>query len=142
MAVILDHQKNLCDLGFLLKLNHSRKKFSSRTSDRFETINQIGNVFLIFIRMHYDGDFNTWLQLAKCLHIWDLDSRGYHRGLWRLNYYSVHLLVIGVPYSPYSVYKPPNVLAITEFSPTSSSSSASSLLSVFSSPKSSLKEIA
>lgn len=38
----------------------------------------------------------------QCLHVWDLDVRGYHRGLWRLFRRRNHLLVVAVPISPYS----------------------------------------
>jgi len=39
---------------------------------------------------------------AQCLHVWDLDVRGYHRGLWRLFRKRNHVLVVAVPISPYS----------------------------------------
>ena len=38
--------------------------------------------------------------------MWDLDSRGYHRGLWRLHVQGSPLLVVGVPYSAYSRLRP------------------------------------
>ncbi|OTF76181.1 hypothetical protein BLA29_008845 [Euroglyphus maynei] len=74
------------------------------------------NIYLIFIRMIHVHDYNAWLQVAKCLHIWDLDARGYHHGMWRLHYYRV-------PYSPYSVFKPPHVVPLSFVSKSSSSSS-------------------
>lgn len=42
------------------------------------------------------------LSPPQCLHIWDLDVRGNHRGLWRLFRKKNHFLVVGVPASPYS----------------------------------------
>lgn len=39
---------------------------------------------------------------CQCLHIWDLDVRGNHKGLWRLFRKKNHFLVVGVPASPYS----------------------------------------
>lgn len=42
------------------------------------------------------------LSLSQCLHVWDLDVRGYHRGLWRLFRKRNHVLVVAVPISPYS----------------------------------------
>ncbi|KAH9517957.1 Protein O-linked-mannose beta-1,2-N-acetylglucosaminyltransferase 1 [Dermatophagoides farinae] len=66
------------------------------------------NIYLIFIRMIHVHDYDTWLHIAKCLHIWDLDARGYHHGMWRLHYYRV-------PYSPYSVFKPPHVVPLSFF---------------------------
>jgi len=61
---------------------------------------------ILFISMNNSKDFGTWLALAKCLHVWDLDARGFHKGLWRLNFNEIPLYVIGAPFSPYSKYKP------------------------------------
>lgn len=38
----------------------------------------------------------------QCLHVWDLDVRGYHRGLWRLFRKRNQVLVVAVPVSPYA----------------------------------------
>ncbi|XP_058299330.1 protein O-linked-mannose beta-1,2-N-acetylglucosaminyltransferase 1 isoform X2 [Hylobates moloch] len=81
-AEVLDHSKNPCEDSFLPDTE--------------------GHTYVAFIRMEKDDDFTTWTQLAKCLHIWDLDVRGNHRGLWRLFRKKNHFLVVGVPASPYS----------------------------------------
>ncbi|XP_032103328.1 protein O-linked-mannose beta-1,2-N-acetylglucosaminyltransferase 1 isoform X1 [Sapajus apella] len=91
-AEVLDHSKNPCEDSFLPDTE--------------------GHIYVAFIRMEKDDDFTTWTQLAKCLHIWDLDVRGNHRGLWRLFRKKNHFLVVGVPASPYSVKKPPSVTPI------------------------------
>uniref|UniRef100_A0A2K5MGJ3 Protein O-linked-mannose beta-1,2-N-acetylglucosaminyltransferase n=1 Tax=Cercocebus atys TaxID=9531 RepID=A0A2K5MGJ3_CERAT len=91
-AEVLDHSKNPCEDSFLPDTE--------------------GHTYVAFIRMEKDDDFTTWTQLAKCLHIWDLDVRGNHRGLWRLFRKKNHFLVVGVPASPYSVKKPPSVTPI------------------------------
>lgn len=65
------------------------------------------------MRMGNEHDFSSWLPLAKCLHVWDLDARGFHRGLVRLHLNGAHLLIIGVPYSPYSVFKPPKIVPLS-----------------------------
>ena len=57
---------------------------------------------IFFIQMKHSKDFNSWLALAKCLHIWDLDARGYHHGLWRLFINETPFYIIGAPFSPYS----------------------------------------
>ena len=57
---------------------------------------------VLYIEMNHAKDFVTWLALAKCLHVWDLDARGYHRGMWRMHYNGVPLFIIGAPFSPYS----------------------------------------
>ncbi|KAK2504177.1 hypothetical protein MC885_007146 [Smutsia gigantea] len=71
-----------------------------------------GHTYVAFIQMEKDDDFTAWTQLAKCLHIWDLDVRGNHRGLWRLFRKKNHFLVVGVPASPYSVKKPSSITPI------------------------------
>ncbi|KAL0604513.1 Protein O-linked-mannose beta-1,2-N-acetylglucosaminyltransferase 1 [Plecturocebus cupreus] len=81
-AEVLDHSKSPCEDSFLPDTE--------------------GHTYVAFIRMEKDDDFTTWTQLAKCLHIWDLDVRGNHRGLWRLFRKKNHFLVVGVPASPYS----------------------------------------
>ncbi|XP_012289992.1 protein O-linked-mannose beta-1,2-N-acetylglucosaminyltransferase 1 isoform X3 [Aotus nancymaae] len=91
-AEVLDHSKNPCEDSFLPDTE--------------------GHTYVAFIRMEKDDDFTTWTQLAKCFHIWDLDVRGNHRGLWRLFRKKNHFLVVGVPASPYSVKKPPSVTPI------------------------------
>lgn len=123
MAVIVDHKKSPCEANFLKQPQMGKRQMQNQ-SLLLSSVQMIDttSVYLIFIRMLHDHDFNTWLQMAKCLHVWDLDARGYHRGMWRLHYNGVHLLIIGVPYSPYSVFKPPHVMPL-QLSKLSSSSS-------------------
>ncbi|KAF0295408.1 Protein O-linked-mannose beta-1,2-N-acetylglucosaminyltransferase 1 [Amphibalanus amphitrite] len=64
---------------------------------------------VLFIKMKREKDTKTWLKVAKCLKVWDLDARGYHRGLWRLHLNGAPLLVVGVPYSAYSRLRPARV---------------------------------
>ncbi|KAK8383416.1 hypothetical protein O3P69_019063 [Scylla paramamosain] len=85
-ATLLDHTTSPCDEDFIPDTR--------------------GQTFLLFIHMAHHKDFTTWLQVAKCLRIWDLDGRGYHRGMWRLNIKTNPLLIVGVPFSQYSKYKP------------------------------------
>ncbi|XP_067315943.1 protein O-linked-mannose beta-1,2-N-acetylglucosaminyltransferase 1 [Pseudorasbora parva] len=91
-AEVLDHSKNPCDDSFIPDTE--------------------GKTFVMFIKMEQETDTNTWTELAKCLHVWDLDVRGYHKGLWRLFRKKNHVLVVAVPISPYSVKKPNNVTPI------------------------------
>ncbi|XP_056607524.1 protein O-linked-mannose beta-1,2-N-acetylglucosaminyltransferase 1 [Triplophysa dalaica] len=91
-AEVLDHSKNPCEDSFIPDTE--------------------GKTFLMFIKMEEETDTNTWTELAKCLHVWDLDVRGYHKGLWRLFRKKNHVLVVAVPISPYSVRKPNNVTPI------------------------------
>ncbi|XP_032382206.1 protein O-linked-mannose beta-1,2-N-acetylglucosaminyltransferase 1 isoform X2 [Etheostoma spectabile] len=81
-AQVLDHTKNPCEDSFLPDSE--------------------GKTYVMFIRMETEVDTSTWTELAKCLHVWDLDVRGYHRGMWRLFRKRNHVLVVAVPISPYS----------------------------------------
>nr|AAI29136.1 Zgc:158130 [Danio rerio] len=91
-AEVLDHSKNPCEDSFIPDTE--------------------GKTFVMFIKMEQETDTNTWTELAKCLHVWDLDVRGYHKGLWRLFRKKNHILVVAFPISPYSVKKPSNVTPI------------------------------
>ncbi|XP_072244941.1 protein O-linked-mannose beta-1,2-N-acetylglucosaminyltransferase 1 [Leuresthes tenuis] len=91
-AEVLDHSKNPCEDSFLPDSE--------------------GKIYVMFIKMESETDTSTWTELAKCLHVWDLDVRGYHRGLWRLFRKRNHVLVVAVPISPYSVKKPAAVIPI------------------------------
>ncbi|XP_016140241.1 protein O-linked-mannose beta-1,2-N-acetylglucosaminyltransferase 1-like [Sinocyclocheilus grahami] len=81
-AEVLDHSKNPCEDSFIPDTE--------------------GKTFVMFIQMEQETDTNTWTELAKCLHIWDLDVRGYHKGHWRLFRKKNHVLVVAIPISPYS----------------------------------------
>jgi len=64
---------------------------------------------VLFISMRDERDWETWNSVSKCLKIWDLDVRGVHKSSWRLFIRSAPFFVVGVPASPYAVYKPKNV---------------------------------
>ncbi len=34
---------------------------------------------IVCIQMNHTYDYDTWLALASCWHIWDLDARGFHK---------------------------------------------------------------
>ncbi|XP_054280090.1 protein O-linked-mannose beta-1,2-N-acetylglucosaminyltransferase 1-like isoform X1 [Macrosteles quadrilineatus] len=89
---VLDHSKSPCEEDFI-----PDKK---------------NDVFLMFIKMEDSKDFRTWLQVAKCFKIWDLDARGYHKSMWRMRLKGSEVLIIGVPNSEYSKYKPSNITPI------------------------------
>lgn len=71
-----------------------------------------GEIYLLFIKMTDANDFTCWLVIAKCLKIWDLDARGFHKGMWRLNLKRSHFIVVGYPYSKYSNFKPSNIVPV------------------------------
>ncbi|KAJ4445887.1 hypothetical protein ANN_12573 [Periplaneta americana] len=61
-----------------------------------------GEIIIMFIKMEEPKDFVTWLQVAKCFKIWDLDARGFHKSMWRMHMKGSEMLVIGVPNSEYA----------------------------------------
>ncbi|CAG2186976.1 POMGNT1 [Mytilus edulis] len=67
---------------------------------------------LMYISMNISTDYVTWKQLAKCYHLWDLDVRGFHKSMWRLFINGTPVMMVGVPASPYRVYKPENIKPI------------------------------
>lgn len=34
---------------------------------------------ILYIKMRHGQDYDTWLALARCWKLWDLDVRGYHQ---------------------------------------------------------------
>ena len=80
-AVVLDHNKTRCQEPFLEEVTQSS---------------------VLYIQMKHYKDFSTWILLAKCLKIWDLDARGFHKGMWRIHYNRAPLFIIGSPFSEYS----------------------------------------
>lgn len=91
-ATVLDHSLSPCEERFLPQTQ--------------------GVTYVVYIQMINDQDFETWSGLAKCFHIWDLDVRGNHRGMWRLFLNRNPVFVVGSPASPYSKYKPMDVRPI------------------------------
>ncbi|XP_070563050.1 protein O-linked-mannose beta-1,2-N-acetylglucosaminyltransferase 1-like [Ptychodera flava] len=91
-AEVLDHSKSPCDNGFI-----------PDTSDKS---------YVMYIKMSQEQDYETWTELAKCFHIWDLDVRGFHKAMWRMFMKKNALFIVGVPASPYSRYKPASVTPI------------------------------
>lgn len=35
--------------------------------------------YVLYIKQTHETDYDTWLSLAKCWKIWDLEPRGYHK---------------------------------------------------------------
>lgn len=91
-AKTLDHSKDPCGDDFI-------------PQDQGET-------FVLYIVMTTSSDFRTWLKLAKCYNLWDLDVRGFHKSMWRQFLKDKHILIVGVPASPYSDLKPSDVTPI------------------------------
>lgn len=93
-AEILDHSKTPCT---------NPDDFVPSTEDK---------IYTFYIRMDNVYDFTTWKNVAKCLKIWDLDPRGYHKSLWRLWFNGNHILIVGCPASPHCIHKPSSLQPI------------------------------
>lgn len=91
-AKVLDHSKDPCSEDFI-----------PNTEDE---------VFVLYIQMKTESDFETWKHLAKCYKLWDLDVRGFHKSMWRQFLHGKHIIMVGVPASPYSEFKPPEVTPV------------------------------
>ena len=90
-VVVLDHDKNPCK---------NEKDFIPDTS---------GKTYVFYIEMKHPTDWTTWNNIARCLHIWDLDVRGFHKSMWRMWLKANHVLIVGSPASPYSSHKPSDI---------------------------------
>ncbi|KAL4236885.1 Protein O-linked-mannose beta-1 [Mactra antiquata] len=88
-AKVLDHSKDPCVDDFI-------------PSTQNET-------YVMYIEMTSATDFDTWKYLAKCYKLWDLDVRGFHKSMWRQFMKDNHLIIVGVPASPYAIFKPEDV---------------------------------
>ncbi|XP_064110359.1 protein O-linked-mannose beta-1,2-N-acetylglucosaminyltransferase 1-like [Macrobrachium nipponense] len=77
-----------------------------------------GRPVLIFIDMRTFIDYIAWKVFARCLGLWDLDTRASHRGLYNFYFYDTEVFVIGYPFSDYSYLKLPwvNVLEVKNIS--------------------------
>ncbi|XP_069695480.1 protein O-linked-mannose beta-1,2-N-acetylglucosaminyltransferase 1-like isoform X2 [Periplaneta americana] len=91
-GLVLDHSKSPCEENFI----------PDKKSD----------VIIMFIKMEEPKDFVTWLQVAKCFKVWDLDARGFHKSMWRMHMKGSEILIIGVPNSEYAKYKPSDITPI------------------------------
>jgi len=92
-AMLVDHKKNPC-------------------SDDFMKNASVDQTYVLYFSMMYEGAPEVFLNIAKCLKVWDVDARGFHKGAVRLFYNKAHLVLVGYPNSPYSIYKPNNIAAI------------------------------
>ncbi|XP_067020094.1 protein O-linked-mannose beta-1,2-N-acetylglucosaminyltransferase 1-like isoform X1 [Acropora muricata] len=94
-AEVLDHSKTPCS---------NRKDFVPFTKNK---------TYVLYIRMDHRSDWITWQNVARCLKIWDLDPRGYHKSLWRMWFNENHVLIVGCPASPYCGHKPAEITPVS-----------------------------
>ena len=94
VAEPLDHSKDPCK---------NEKDFIPDTT---------GKTYVFYMEMKHATDWTTWNNIARCLHIWDLDVRGFHKSMWRLWLKGNHVLIVGSPSSPYAKHKPEDIKPI------------------------------
>ena len=62
--------------------------------------------------MEKKDTYKSWLKIAKCFRLWDLDVRNFHNGLIRFWIKQNQMIVIGFPTSDYAHYKPEDILPV------------------------------
>ena len=100
-----DHMYKL--IGSSLLVDHS----ISPCSENFMQNANPNNTYIAYFRMQHDTSTDVFLNLAKCLKIWDVDVRGLHKGSLKLYINKAPVIFIGSPASPYSIHKPQSVIA-------------------------------
>lgn len=68
-----------------------------------------GKNYLLFIKMEKKDKYQTWMELATCFKLWDLDVRDFHNGLIRFWIKDNHIIIIGTPDSDYAFHKPKDI---------------------------------
>ena len=90
---LLDHSRNPCESAFIPDTK--------------------GEVYTLYISIESKDKLDNWMRLAKCLKLWDLDARGFHKGLWRFWLKGNHVLIIGAPLSIYVEHKPADLVPVS-----------------------------
>ena len=44
-----------------------------------QTSHPQGKVYTLYISKNSRHDYDTWMAVAKCFKLWDLDARGFHK---------------------------------------------------------------
>lgn len=97
-AKLVDHKRDPCDEGFFPTKDESTEKEQA---------------YILYMKMDNATDFTVWKHISKCYHIWDLDVRGFHKGMWRLYLQGNPIILVGTPASAYSEFKPDDIMPIT-----------------------------
>ena len=69
-------------------------------------------VYVIFVKMEKKNREESWLGLAKCFKLWELEMRDFHNGLIRFWIKGNHIIVIGSPESKYAHYKQKYIIPV------------------------------
>lgn len=87
-SVVLKHQLSPCEKEFI--------------DDRAPP----SSTFVAYISVTPETVYSVFIQLCKCLKVWDLDIRGIHQYSLRTFIKEKQVVFVAYPLSPYSVYKP------------------------------------
>nr|CAB3265040.1 protein O-linked-mannose beta-1,2-N-acetylglucosaminyltransferase 1 [Phallusia mammillata] len=85
-ALVLDHSKSPCD-------------------EEFAPANASSH-YVAYFGSHNSTNF---INVVKCLRLWDLDARGLHKNAFRTFIRKTPVIFVGYPASPYSIYKPVDI---------------------------------
>merc|ERR1712071_231350 len=91
-AHLVDHTKSPCDKDFMKNASPEQN-------------------YVAYFRMSYDRAVDVYINIAKCLKIWDVDVRGFHKSSVRIYINKAQVVFVGYPASPYSIHKPNHVTA-------------------------------
>ncbi|XP_069979049.1 protein O-linked-mannose beta-1,2-N-acetylglucosaminyltransferase 1 [Penaeus vannamei] len=72
---------------------------------------------VLWFKMNEPIDNYTYTGIIKCLKLWDLDTRGHHKAVWRLKVQGTPLMLVGWPLSPFSVLKPKEISILQRYNP-------------------------
>eukprot|EP01137_Pigoraptor_chileana_P027764 Opistho-2@10714 len=77
----------------------------SPCDERFIADGMEGSTLVVYFHQAKPGDYKPWLKITKCLKMWDLDVRGFHKNTFRFYAKGAHVIAVGSN-SPYFVHKP------------------------------------
>ncbi|XP_042883723.1 protein O-linked-mannose beta-1,2-N-acetylglucosaminyltransferase 1-like [Penaeus japonicus] len=72
---------------------------------------------VLWFKMNEPADNYTFTGIIKCLKLWDLDTRGEHKSVWRIKVHGTPLLLVGWPFSPFTVLKPKEISILQRYDP-------------------------
>ncbi|XP_071526296.1 protein O-linked-mannose beta-1,2-N-acetylglucosaminyltransferase 1-like [Panulirus ornatus] len=90
------------EASLLRELQRARPLNVSDPYNLHVPLDQDGAVWVARVSMLHMEDSFAFRIIAQALGIWHADARDHHFGLWRIPYYNVIILIVGVPYSRYS----------------------------------------
>ena len=79
----------------------------------FQAASTTGETYLFYLRTVPQGTLPRGPgNFARCFRMWNLDARGFHKGMWRFWIKKNHILAVGCPASVYCKTKPQDLKPI------------------------------